>query len=233
MLKKCWELIIIFLKNFLSKEFIYKMIKVKICGICHEVEIGIMNELMPDFVGFVFVPKSRHFIAPEHASLLRSKLRRGIQSVGVFANESLRSVAMCVEVAGLNMVQLHGNETSEYIAALREYIRCPIIKVYKVSQPIDAEKASYSTADYVMLDGGSAGDGKIFNWSLIGKMRRKFFLSGGLTPENIQQALNLESQPYGVNVSSGVEANRTKDYRKVMKFILSVKNFKTQKTISI
>lgn len=202
------------------------MVKVKICGICHEAEIGIMNELVPDFVGFVFVKKSRHFIAPEHAGYLRSKLRKGIKSVGVFANESLRSVALCVETAGLNMVQLHGDETAEYIAALREYIRCPIMKVYKVARPIDAERAMYSTADYVMLDGGSAGDGKTFDWSMLGRVRRKFFLSGGLTPDNMEQALLLDPRPYALNASSGLEANRMKDYRKVMKFILGIKSFK-------
>ena len=205
------------------------MTKVKICGICHEVEIGIMNELVPDFVGFVFVSKSRHFIAPEHAGLLRSKLRPGIRSVGVFANHSLKSVAMCVEVAGLDMVQLHGDETAEYIAALREYIRCPIMKVYKVAKPMDAEKALYSTADYVMLDGGNAGDGRTFDWSLLGNVRRKYFLSGGLTPENLNRAMIVTPQPYALNVSSGVEANKMKDYRKVMKFILGVKNFKPNK----
>ncbi len=209
------------------------MIKVKICGICHEVEIGIMNELGPDYVGFVFVPKSRHFIAPEYAALLRSKLRRGIQTVGVFANESLKTVAMTVEVSGINMIQLHGNETGEYVAALREYVRCPIMKVYKVAKPIDAEKAMYSTADLVMLDGGNAGDGRLFDWSLIGPVHRKFFLSGGLTPENIEDALNLTSQPYALNVSSGVEANRTKDYRKVMKFISAARNFKGKKRVSM
>lgn len=205
---------------------ITQMVKVKICGICHEAEIGIMNELVPDFVGFVFVKKSRHFIAPEHAGYLRSKLRKGIKSVGVFANEALRSVAMCVETAGLNMVQLHGDETAEYIAALREYIRCPIMKVYKVARPIDAERAMYSTADYVMLDGGSAGDGKTFDWSMLGRVRRKFFLSGGLTPDNMEQALLLDPRPYALNASSGLEANRMKDYRKVMKFILGIKSFK-------
>ena len=203
-----------------------KMVKVKICGICHEVEIGIMNELMPDYVGFVFVQKSRHFIAPEHASLLRSKLKNGIKSVGVFSNTSLRTVAMCVEVAGLNMVQLHGDETGEYIASLREYIKVPIMKVFKVQKQIDAEKAMYSTADYIMLDGGNAGDGKTFDWSLIGNVRRKFFLSGGLTPENMNKALILDPQPYALNVNSGVEANKLKDYRKVMKFISGVKSFK-------
>ena len=200
------------------------MTKVKICGITHEVEIGIMNELQPDFVGFVFASKSRHFIAPEHAGLLRSKLKRGIKTVGVFTNASLRNVALTMETAGLDMVQLHGDETAEYIAALREYIHCPIMKVVKVSKPIDADKAMYTTADYVMLDGGSAGSGKSFDWSLLGNMRRNFFLSGGLTPENIHEALRLEPKPFGLNVSSGVESNKVKDYRKVMKFILAVRD---------
>lgn len=204
------------------------MPKVKICGICHEIEIGIMNELMPDFVGFVFHSKSRHFIAPEHAGLLRSKLRKGIRSVGVFVNSRLQSVAMCVEVAGLDMIQLHGDETAEYIAKLREYVHCPIMKVYKISKPIDAERAMSSTADYVMLDGGHAGDGKIFDWSLISGIKgRKFFLSGGLTPENLEKALTITPPPYALNVSSGVEANRTKDYRKVMKFILTARGQKS------
>ena len=200
------------------------MTKVKICGITHEVEIGIMNELQPDFVGFVFATKSRHFIAPEHAGLLRSKLRKGIKTVGVFTNASLKNVALTMETAGLDMVQLHGDETAEYIAALREYIRCPIMKVVKVAKPIDADKAMYTTADYVMLDGGSAGSGKSFDWSLLGNMRRNFFLSGGLTPENIHEALRLEPKPFGLNVSSGVESNKVKDYRKVMKFILAVRD---------
>ncbi|MBQ7665082.1 MAG: phosphoribosylanthranilate isomerase, partial [Synergistaceae bacterium] len=65
------------------------MAKVKICGISHEIEIGIMNELRPDYIGFMFVPRSKRFIAPEHAGMLRSKLNPKIKSVGVFANASL------------------------------------------------------------------------------------------------------------------------------------------------
>ena len=200
------------------------MTKVKICGITHEVEIGIMNELSPDFVGFVFATKSRHFIAPEHAGMLRAKLRRGIKTVGVFSNASLRNVALTMETAGLDIIQLHGDETVEYIAALREYTRCPIMKVIKVASPIDAEKAMYSTADYVMLDGGSAGSGKSFDWSMLGNIRRNFLLSGGLTPENIHDALQITPKPFALNVSSGVESNKIKDYRKVMKFILAVRD---------
>lgn len=204
-----------------------KMAKVKICGISHEVEIGIMNKLMPDYIGFIFWPRSKKFIAPEHAGLLRSKLRKGIKTVGVFMNESLKTVAMCAEIAGLDMVQLHGEETSEYIAALREYIHIPIIRAFRISRAIEAERAMSSPADYVMLDGMQGG--QKFDWSLIGQLRRKYFLAGGLNTDNVQQALEISPQPYALNVSTGVEANRLKDYRKVMKFILAVRDFKARK----
>ncbi len=204
------------------------MAKVKICGISHDVEIGIMNELVPDYVGFVFNPKSRRFIAPEHAGHLRSKLRKGIKSVGVFKNARLEQVAMSVETAGLDMVQLHGDETGEYIAALREYVHCPIIRAFRISSAMGAERAMYTTADYVLLDGGEGG-GKTFDWTLIGSARRrKFFLKGGLTPDNAEKALLLTPQPYVLDVSTGVESNNIKDYRKVMKFILTVRNFRAQ-----
>ncbi|MBQ7577890.1 MAG: phosphoribosylanthranilate isomerase [Synergistaceae bacterium] len=201
------------------------MTKVKICGITREIEINIMNELMPDYVGFVFETRNRHFVSPQYAGNLRARLKSGIRSVGVFANSSLESIAMAIEIAGLDMVQLHGDETAEYIAALREYIRCPIIKVIKISQPIDADKAMYSTADFVMLDGGGAGHGKSFDWSLLGAVRRNYFLSGGLNPDNIVEALQVSSSPFGVNASSGLESNRVKDYRKVMKFITAVREY--------
>ena len=202
------------------------MAKVKICGISHDVEIGIMNELSPDYVGFIFYPKSRRFIAPEHAGYLRSKLKRSIKAVGVFQNAKLENVAMSVETAALDMVQLRGDETGEYIAALREYIRCPIIRAFKVSKAMDAERAMYTTADYVLLDGGEGG-GQSFDWNLIGSSkRRSYFLKGGLTPDNVSRALELSPQPFALDVSTGVESNRLKDYRKVMKFILAVRNYK-------
>lgn len=204
------------------------MAKVKICGISHEVEIGIMNELIPDYVGFVFYGKSKRFIAPEYAALLKSKLNRHIKAVGVFVNASLDTVAMCTETAGLDFVQLHGDETREYIASLREYIRCPIIKAFKVSRAIDAERAMNTPADYVLLDAG-AGQGKAFDWSLIGSCRRQYFLAGGLTPDNVQQALEITPQPYALDVSTGVESNRLKDYKKVMKFISAVRSYKGRK----
>lgn len=204
------------------------MAKVKICGISHEVEIGIMNELVPDYIDFIFLTKSKRFIAPEYAGILKSKLRKEIKAVGVFRNASLETVAMSVEVAGLDLVQLSGDETGEYIAALREYIKCPIIRASRISSAIEAERALLTTADYAMLE-SREGESKIFNWSLISKTNRKYFLSGGLTPENVNEAMNITPQPFALNVCAGVEANKLKDYRKVMKFISAVRNFKPNK----
>ena len=202
------------------------MAKVKICGISHDVEIGIMNELMPDYVGFNFCSKSRRFIAPEHAGHLRSMLRKGIKSVGVFENAKLENVALTVETAGLDIIQLRGHETSEYIAAIREYVKCPIIRSFRVSSAMEAERAMYTTADYVMLDSG-AGSGIKFDWGMIGSSKRRpYFLKGGLNPDNIQQALELSPQPYALDVSTGVESGSLKDYRKVMKFIQAVRSYK-------
>ena len=204
------------------------MAKVKICGISHDVEIGIMNELMPDYVGFNFCSKSKRFIAPEHAGLLKSKLKKGIKTVGVFENVKLEQIALTVETAGLDLVQLRGNETGEYIAALREYIKCPIIRSFRVSSAMEAERAMYSTADYVMLDSG-AGGGTKFDWKLIGSSKRRpYFLKGGLNPDNVQQALELSPLPYALDVSTGVESGSLKDYRKVMKFLQAVRTYKSR-----
>ena len=201
-------------------------VKIKICGIRNEMEINIMNSLRPDYVGFIFLSKSQRFVAPEYAALLRAKLRNGIEAVGVFYDESLETVAMTAELAGLDAVQLNGNETGEYVSALREYTKCQIIKSFKIRTPMDAERAMSSRADFVMLD-GSDKDGVKFDWSFVTHVRRQYFLSGGLNLDNIQQALLLNPVPYAVDVCSGVEANRLKDYRKVMKFIAAVRDFKS------
>ncbi|MBQ8693492.1 MAG: phosphoribosylanthranilate isomerase, partial [Synergistaceae bacterium] len=126
-------------------------VKIKVCGLKHLMEIGIANELMPDYIGFVFAPKSRRFIAPEHAAMLRTKLNPKIKVIGVFVNESLKTVGMCADMVQLDAVQLHGNETEEYVCTLREYIRCDIINAFKVTDVSVIDRAVCSLADYIML----------------------------------------------------------------------------------
>ena len=197
-------------------------VKIKICGLKSETEIGIINELRPDYAGFVFDPHSSKFIAPEHAGFLKSKLKRGIISVGVFVNEHIETVIQCIKTAKLDMVQLSGNESEKYINALKPSIGIPVIKSFRIQRMIDTDRATHSSADYIMLDGG---EGTAFEWSMIKPVDRPYFLSGGLNPDNYSKALILKPQPFAVDVNTGVDANRTKDYKKVMKFILGVRNF--------
>ncbi len=197
-------------------------VKIKICGIKHSMEIGLVNDLRPDYIGFIFAPKSRRFIAPEHAASLRSKLHPSIKVIGVFANESLKTLGMCADMVQLDAVQLHGNETEEYVCSLREYIRCDIINAFKVTDVSVVDRAVCSSADYIMLDGG-AGDGQRFDWSFTNRVKRPYFLAGGLNAENVTEALELYSVPYAVDVSSGVEVNGVKDYRKMLQFIKNVR----------
>ena len=195
------------------------MPKVKICGITHSTEIAIMNELRPDYIGFVFVSQSRRFIAPEHAARLRSVLNPAIKAVGVFRNAPPKTAALAAETAGLSMIQLHGDETGEYIAQLREYTKCGIIQAFKISTTLDIERASNSPADYVLLD-GSANAGRKFDWSMIpGSLRRNYFLAGGITPANVTLAAAVNPKPYALDISTGAEAGRLKDYRKTMQLI--------------
>ncbi len=197
-------------------------VKVKICGIRNEMEIKLINDFKPDYAGFIFLPNSRRFVAPEYAGLLRAKLRSNIEAVGVFYDETLKTVAMTAEIAGLDLVQLNGHENGEYISALREYTRCRIIKSFEIQTPMDVERAMGSRADFIMLNGGN-NDGDKFDWSYVSHSRRKYFLSGGLNPENVTQALLLKPVPYCLDVCSGVEVKRLKDFRKVMKFINTVR----------
>ena len=198
-------------------------VKVKICGLKSETEIGIMNELRPDYVGFIFDPHSKKFIAPEHAKYLKSKLKRGILSVGVFVNEHIETVVRSIKIAQLDCVQLDGDESEKYINALKATIKpVPVIRTFKIQRPVDTDRAIHSSADYIMLDGG---EGTPFEWSMTKIVERPYFLSGGLNPDNIYKALELKPQPFAVDVNTGVDANRMKDYRKVMKFILTVRGF--------
>ena len=192
--------------------------KVKICGMTREMDMEYANEMRPDYIGFVFSPKSRRYIAPERAALLRTALSPQVKTVGVFVNESLSMVANCAKTVRLDAVQLHGDEPEEYVCALREYTPATIIRAFKVGTTLSAEAAARTSADYILLDSG-AGSGKAFDWSNTGLIRRPYFLAGGLTPENVGQALALKPEPFALDVSTGVEVNGVKDFMKMKKFI--------------
>ena len=230
-----------------------KNIKIKICGLTRKEDIEYVNELQPDYIGFVFVPESRRYVTPEQAAQLRSLLSRDITPVGVFVNELPEQVADLLNQGIIGIAQLHGREDETYISRLRQLTDKPLIQAFRITSGEDIEKADQSTADYILLDNGAGGTGEVFDWSLLKQtIRNPWFLAGGLTPENVGQALEIqqrmavtenESQNeipevpgfYGVDVSSGVETDGRKDYYKIKKFVSEVRKHeqrrvKTEKT---
>ena len=205
-----------------------KRIKIKICGLSREQDIDFVNELQPDYIGFVFAPKSHRYVTPEQAADLRKRLDPGIVSVGVFVNEVPERAASLLNQGIIGMAQLHGQEDDADIDRLRQLTANPILQAFRIGAPADIEKALQSKADGILLDNGAGGTGEAFDWSLLPKIERPWFLAGGLTPENVAEALNV-TIPYGVDVSSGVETDRVKDYHKIKSFIQNVRSYEENK----
>lgn len=197
-------------------------VEIKICGLTSEKDIFAVNKFGADYAGFVFFKKSKRYVDPYKARELIENLRTDVKSVGVFMNEPLDSLIFAVRVSGVEIVQLHGHESDEYVDYARRVLGRPIIKAYKASEEGALEKATKSNADYVMIDSG-AGTGKTFDWSILNSFHRDFFLAGGLDPDNVGEAINL-LQPFAVDVSSGVETDGVKDMVKIEKFINAVKH---------
>lgn len=197
------------------------MTGIKLCGLKRECDIEAVNKLNPDFIGFVFAEKSKRYVDPEGAARLKAKLNKGINAVGVFVNESPEAVAELLNKGTIDMAQLHGSEDEEYISRLRSLTDKPLIKAIKVQSKADIEAADESSADYVLLDSG-AGTGMTFNWQLIKGIKRPYFLAGGLTPENVAEAVKTLN-PYAVDVSSGIETDGLKDEAKMADFVSIVR----------
>ncbi|MCR5767564.1 MAG: phosphoribosylanthranilate isomerase [Lachnospiraceae bacterium] len=201
------------------------MTKIKICGLFRECDIDYVNEAKPDYIGFILnFPKSHRNITPEFAKQLKDRLAPGIRAVGVFVNQEIEQVIDAAETIGLDVIQLHGAEDDEYIARLRNELRqrsVQIWKAFKIRSADDIEPARRSTADEILLDNGY-GTGQAFDWSLAGGFDREFILAGGLTPENLSEAIHT-LKPKLVDISSGVETEKVKDREKILAAVSTVR----------
>ena len=197
------------------------MTKIKLCGLTRPCDIEYVNELLPEYIGFVFAPKSRRYISPEKAEVLREHLDDRITPVGVFVDEKIEVIADLIKRKIIDIVQLHGNESEQYIEDLRRVIDCPVIKAFRIESEADIVSANNSSADYVLLDSGG-GTGKVFDHSLLKDIARPYFLAGGLTPENVETAIK-QLAPFAVDASSSLQTDGFKDKIKMTAFVNAVR----------
>ena len=197
------------------------MTKIKLCGLSRACDIEEANLLQPDYIGFVFAKKSRRCVAPEQAGELKKLLRPEIRAVGVFVNEAPEAVAALLNRGVIDLAQLHGSEDGEYIRRLRNLTDSPLIQAFRIRSKEDLSRAEASEADEILLDAG-AGTGTVFDWSLLRNMERRYFLAGGLDPENVREAIR-DLHPYGVDVSSGIETDALKDRTKMAAFVAAIR----------
>ena len=195
---------------------------IKICGLSRLCDIDAVNDAKPEYIGFVFA-ESRRKVTPQLALDMRKKLSPDIIPVGVFVDDDPENIVSLAQRSIIDVIQLHGSENGEYIGRLKALTDKPVIKAVAVINEGDAQKWAESPADYLLMDGESGGKGKTFNWDLIGKVEKPFFLAGGLCPKNIGHALE-KIKPFAVDVSSGVETDGFKDPAKIREFIRMVRN---------
>lgn len=197
------------------------MTRIKLCGLSRPCDIEAANALRPEYVGFVFAPKSKRYVSPGKAVELKRMLAPGIRAVGVFVNEPPGHIAALLHQGVIDLAQLHGGEDEAYVAHLRQRSAQPIIRAFRIETAEDIERAEHSMADYVLLDSGG-GSGMPFDWNLIQNIKKPYFLAGGLSPETVSGAV-ARLHPFAVDVSSGIETDGVKDSGKMAAFVAAVR----------
>jgi len=208
------------------------MTRIKICGIRSGADIDCLNELLPDYAGFVFA-KSRREVRLKEAGELIGCMDSCIGRVGVFQDQELEMVRHYAECLRLDVIQLHGNEGEEYMDALKGY------RIWK-AEGIEAggaagieklNRISSTKAEAILLDSSAAGarggSGISFDWNLVQdlKTNKNLILAGGLNLQNIEKAIG-KVKPWCVDVSSGVEEDGMKSFKKIKDFIEKVRSIK-------
>jgi len=201
--------------------------KVKICGITNIIDALWSVWAGADALGFVFYKKSHRYISPLQAKKIIDMLPPWIFKVGLFVNENIILVKRIVDMCGLDFIQLHGQESSDYIKKLEGY---RIIKAIRIKDKSSLANSDKINSELILLDSFSTeygGSGMRFDWNLaryIRDIKKPYIISGGLTPQNVKEAVR-KFKPYAVDVSSGVEAKiGKKDRKKLQEFIKNAKS---------
>lgn len=205
-------------------------VKIKICGLTRDCDIDYVNQAGPDYAGFVFA-KSRRQVSADRAGWLRKRLAPGIRAVGVFVDEEPEYVAALVRAGIIDGVQLHGEESRDYVRTLKEQAGCTVIKAMHLDARtvLRRELDGYAAAgaDFFLFDSGCSagmgGTGQTFDWGLIPEIPYPYFLAGGLDLENVEKAM-AAAPAWGLDVSSGAETGGVKDRDKILEIVRRVRN---------
>lgn len=206
--------------------------KIKMCGLRRSDDIIYANECLPDYIGFVFA-ESRRKVSGEEAKNLGAQLEPFIKKVGVFVNEPVRSLITISEQAGLDIIQLHGDEGEDYIKEVKHETGKELWKAVRVRTVKDIQEAQRLPADKLLLDSFSedsyGGTGEVMDFAVLDQadIRKPYFIAGGLTVENLPEILN-KAEPYGIDISSGIETEGVKDREKMLKVIQCVRGGKDE-----
>jgi phosphoribosylanthranilate isomerase len=208
------------------------MTRVKICGITNSEDALLSAKFGADALGFNFYAKSPRYITPEKAREIIEQLPPEISKIGVFVNESLEKICEIAETAKLDAIQLHGEETPEFINELKAKTNLGIIKAFRVSPIFKPEDVLQYKVDAILLDAYSpkehGGTGETFNWEIAKKVQEifpKMYLAGGMSRENIRSVIH-QIHPFAIDSCSRIEtAKGKKDKIKLCLLILQAKNF--------
>jgi len=204
--------------------------EVKICGLSEERHVAAAVDAGARFLGFVFFPKSPRAVTPTQAAALTAEVPVGVARVGLFVDPSDDLLREVLDHAALDVIQLHGHESAARVAEVKALTGLPVMKAVGLSGPADLPQLmDYGvTADMLLVDAKPpagadlpGGNGLAFDWRLlVGRhWLRPWMLAGGLTPDNVAEAVRLTGAPV-VDVSSGVErAPGVKDVALIRAFV--------------
>jgi len=204
--------------------------RVKFCGFTRETDIQTAVQLGVDALGFVFYEKSPRYVTPQATAVLMQHVPAFVSTVGLFVNATVPQMTRILGQAPVSMIQLHGDESWNFALNVKKIMHRPVIKAVRVNAQTDWDEVAHHADQLagVLLDAdavGYGGSGHVFDWGVIPTaLQHKIILSGGLKVGNIAEAIQT-IQPYGLDVSSGIEAGikGVKDVGNMTDFIQAVR----------
>lgn len=202
--------------------------KVKICGITNLEDAQAAVYMGAEMLGFNFYRKSPRYIEPEKAKEIINKLAGFVDIAGVFVNSSFDEIHDVTEECGLDWVQMHGDETGEFCNRV-EQLNVRTMKAIRVKDASDIDRAKKCFTTAILLDAFSpekyGGTGIAFDWNIVGNIQKRIFLAGGITCDNVIEAMNLGV--YGIDICSGIESQPgKKDHKKMQKLFDNIKHLR-------